>query len=47
MKEFSKKKNNRVNNLKIPPQSGDAERSVLGGLLLVKDSWDKVADLIS
>ncbi|MCF6317810.1 MAG: replicative DNA helicase [Proteobacteria bacterium] len=46
MKEFSKKKNNRVNNLKLPPQSDDAERSVLGGLLLVKDSWDKIADLI-
>ena len=25
MKEFSKKKNTRVNNLKIPPQSDDAE----------------------
>jgi replicative DNA helicase len=34
-------------NLKIPPQSIDAERSVIGGLLLVKDSWEKVADLLS
>lgn len=42
-----KAKANRVNNLKVPPQSDDAERSVLGGLLLVKDAWDKVADLLS
>ncbi len=48
MNDFTKKKtNNRINNLKIPPQSDDAERSVLGGLLLVKDAWDKVADLLS
>ncbi len=48
MNQFpNKKKTNRVENLKIPPQSDDAERSVLGGLLLVKEAWDKVADLIS
>lgn len=51
MNDFSRmnKKQNtsRVNNLKVPPQSDDAERSVLGGLMLVKDAWDKVADLIS
>jgi len=51
MNDFSKNnakkaKTNRVNNLKVPPQSDDAERSVLGGLLLVKDAWDKVADLL-
>jgi len=46
-KRASKPKTNRVNNLKVPPQSDDAERSVLGGLLLVKDAWDKVADLLS
>ncbi|MFK8012553.1 MAG: replicative DNA helicase [Marinicellaceae bacterium] len=52
MNDFSrnkatKAKTNKVNNLKVPPQSDDAERSVLGGLLLVKDAWDKVADLLS
>jgi len=51
MNDFSKRntskgKANRINNLKVPPQSDDAERSVLGGLLLVKDAWDKIADLI-
>lgn len=51
MNDFSrnnakKAKTTRVNNLKVPPQSDDAERSVLGGLLLVKDAWDKVADLL-
>lgn len=52
MNDFSRKnsnkgRTNRVDNLKIPPQSDDAERSVLGGLLLVKDAWDRIADLIS
>ncbi len=47
MNEYSKKKSPKINNLKVPPQSDDAERSVLGGLLLVKDAWDKIADLIS
>ncbi|VAW33548.1 Replicative DNA helicase (DnaB) [hydrothermal vent metagenome] len=46
-KNTNKKKANRIDNLKIPPQSDDAERSVLGGLLLVTDAWDKIADLIS
>ncbi|MCF6765941.1 replicative DNA helicase [Thiotrichales bacterium 19S3-7] len=30
--------------LKQPPYSVDAERSVIGGLLLDNDAWDKVAD---
>jgi replicative DNA helicase len=47
MNEYSNKKSSKINNLKVPPQSDDAERSVLGGLLLVKDAWDKIADLIS
>ncbi len=32
--------------LKIPPHSQEAESSVLGGLLLDNNSWDKVADLL-
>ena len=47
MADFRKDKNKKVNNLKLPPQSDDAERSVLGGLMLVSDAWDKVADLLS
>lgn len=32
--------------LRIPPHSHEAESSVLGGLLLDNNSWDKVADLL-
>ncbi len=32
---------------RVPPHSLDAERSVLGGLLLVPEAWDKVADKLS
>lgn len=32
--------------LKVPPQSIEAEQSVLGGLMLDNTSWDKVADEI-
>lgn len=33
-----------VNNLKMPPHSLEAEQSVLGGLLLDNDAWEKVSD---
>jgi replicative DNA helicase len=32
--------------LKMPPNSIEAEQSLLGGLMLDNDAWDKVADLI-
>ena len=32
--------------LKIPPNSIEAEQSLLGGLMLDNESWDKVADLV-
>ena len=32
--------------LKIAPQSIEAEQSVLGGLMLDNQAWDKVADLV-
>ncbi|MBT5221145.1 MAG: replicative DNA helicase, partial [Woeseia sp.] len=32
--------------LKVPPNSIEAEQSVLGGLMQDKEAWDKVADLI-
>ncbi|MBL1321598.1 MAG: replicative DNA helicase [Methylophaga sp.] len=32
--------------LKVPPHSVEAEQSVLGGLLLDNNSWDKIADLL-
>lgn len=33
--------------LKIPPHSIDAEQSVLGGLMLDNQAWDRVSDLVS
>ncbi len=33
--------------LKVPPHSVEAEQSVLGGLMLANDAWDRVADLVS
>ncbi|MBI3545888.1 MAG: replicative DNA helicase [Gammaproteobacteria bacterium] len=32
---------------KVPPQSIEAEQSVLGGLLLENQSWDRIADIIT
>lgn len=32
--------------LKVPPHSVEAEQSVLGGLLLDNNSWEKIADLV-
>jgi replicative DNA helicase len=33
-----------VEALKVPPQSIQAEQSVLGGLMLDNETWDQVAD---
>jgi replicative DNA helicase len=33
-------------NLKIAPQSIEAEQSVIGGLMLDKNAWDKIGDLV-
>ena len=33
--------------LKVPPHSVEAEQSLLGGLLLDNQAWDKIADLVS
>ncbi|MGE4570147.1 MAG: DnaB-like helicase N-terminal domain-containing protein, partial [Gammaproteobacteria bacterium] len=32
---------------KLPPHSIDSEQSVLGGLMLHNDAWDRVADILS
>ncbi|HEX7348521.1 MAG TPA: replicative DNA helicase [Rhodanobacteraceae bacterium] len=34
----------RVDVLRVPPHSIEAEQSVLGGLMLVSEAWDQVAD---
>jgi replicative DNA helicase len=33
--------------IKVPPQSVEAEQSVLGGLLLDNQSWDRIADILT
>lgn len=33
--------------LKVPPNSVEAEQSVLGGLMLDNDSWDQVSEVVS
>ncbi len=33
--------------LKIPPNSVETEQSLLGGLMLDKSAWDKIADVVS
>ncbi len=37
----------KLKNLKVPPHSVEAEQSVLGGLMLDTQAWDRVADLLS
>ncbi len=37
----------RVDDLKVPPHSIEAEQAVLGGLMLDNDAWDQVADRVS
>ena len=37
----------RVETLRVPPHSIDAEQSVLGGLMLVPQSWDRIADKLT
>ena len=36
-----------VARLRVPPQSIEAEQSVLGGLLLDNGSWDRAADVVT
>lgn len=37
---------NKVEKLKVPPHSMEAEQSVLGSMLIAPDSWDKVAEVV-
>lgn len=36
-----------IESLRVPPHSVEAEQSVLGGLLLDNQAWDRIADVIS
>lgn len=40
------KQDAKVEKLKIPPHSMEAEQSVLGSMLIAPDSWDKVAEIV-
>lgn len=42
-----KTKDQQIENLKIPPHSIEAEQSVLGGLMLDNQAWDKIVDRVS
>ena len=37
-------KDKQIDELKVPPHSLEAEQSVLGGLLLDNETWDRVAE---
>ncbi|MDF0534763.1 replicative DNA helicase [Shewanella yunxiaonensis] len=41
-----KRKEAQVDALKLPPHSIEAEQSVLGGLMLEAEAWDKVAEVL-
>ena len=43
----AKNKDQKVEKLKVPPHSIEAEQSVLGSMLIAPDSWDKVAELVT
>jgi len=36
-----------LDNLRVPPHSVEAEQSVLGGLLLDNNAWDRVSDVVA
>ena len=46
-KRFETRNDQRIDQLRIPPQSIEAEQAVLGGLMLVPDSYDRIADQLS
>lgn len=43
-KRFETRAEQRVDQLRVPPQSIEAEQAVLGGLMLAPDAYDRVAD---
>ena len=47
-KKFAKnfKDQDAVNSLKVPPHSFEAEQSVLGGVMLDNQAWDRVAEAV-
>ena len=45
-KKFKPSKDKQVEQLRIPPHSTEAEQSVLGGLLLDNEAWDRVSERV-
>ena len=43
-KKFSR--DQQIDDLKVPPHSLEAEQSVLGGLLLDNETWDRVSEKV-
>src|SRR5690606_42085854 len=37
----------RIEQLRVPPQSVEAEQAVLGGLMLAPEAFDRIADLLN
>ena len=35
-----------ISRIRMQPQSVEAERSVIGGILLAPESWDAIAELV-
>ena len=45
--DYRQMSDSRVEHLRVPPQSIEAEQAVLGGLMLAPDAWARVADKVS
>ncbi|SDY16996.1 replicative DNA helicase [Lysobacter sp. yr284] len=43
-KRFETRAEQRIDQLRVPPQSVEAEQAVLGGLMLAPDAYDRIAD---
>jgi replicative DNA helicase len=46
-KRFESRAEQRIDQLRLPPQSVEAEQAVLGGLMLAPDAYDRVADQLT
>lgn len=46
-KRFETRAEQRIDQLRVPPQSVEAEQAVLGGLMLAPDAYDRVADQLT
>jgi replicative DNA helicase len=44
---FQTRRDRSIDQLRVPPQSVEAEQAVLGGLMLAPDAWDRIADRIT